>query len=115
MNDGAVTIVYDGDGRRVGKTVGGVTTRYLVDDRNPTHLPQVVEEIVNGMRSAWQRIALGGGAGAVLGAGSGAGAPATICRRCKHSIPKGLDNDRDRRTAKSHRQSASGLTQPCQS
>ena len=70
MNDGAVTIVYDGDGRRVGKTVGGVTTRYLVDDRNPTHLPQVVEEIVNGMRSAWQRIALGGGAGAVLGAGS---------------------------------------------
>jgi RHS repeat-associated protein len=48
MNDGAVTMVYDGDGRRVAKTVGGVTTRYLVDDLNPTHLPQVVEEVVNG-------------------------------------------------------------------
>ena len=48
MNGTTVTIVYDGDGNRVAKSVGGVTTRYLVDDRNPTHLPQVVEEIVNG-------------------------------------------------------------------
>ena len=34
---------------RVGKTVNGVTTRYLVeDDVNPTGLPQVMEEIVGG-------------------------------------------------------------------
>jgi YD repeat-containing protein len=45
FNGGAVTVVYDGDGNRVSKTVGGVTTQYLVDDLNPTGLPQVVEEI----------------------------------------------------------------------
>jgi RHS repeat-associated protein len=45
---GLVTIVYDGDGNRVSETVGGVTTKYLVDDLNPTGLPQVVEELVNG-------------------------------------------------------------------
>jgi len=28
MNSGAVTIGHDGDGNRVTKTVGGVTTRY---------------------------------------------------------------------------------------
>ena len=33
-----VTIVYDGDGNRVAKTVGGVTTRYLVEDVNPTRI-----------------------------------------------------------------------------
>jgi hypothetical protein len=49
MNGGAVTLLYDGDGNRVAKTVGGVTTRYLVDDVNPTGLPQVVEETVNGV------------------------------------------------------------------
>jgi RHS repeat-associated protein len=48
MNSGAVTLVYDGDGNRVAKTVGGVTTRYLVDDLNPTGYPQVVEEVVSG-------------------------------------------------------------------
>ena len=48
VNGGAVTIVYDGDGNRVAKTVGGVTTRYLVDDLNPTGFAQVVEEIVGG-------------------------------------------------------------------
>jgi RHS repeat-associated protein len=48
VNDGAVTIVYDGDGNRVMKTVGGVTTRYLVDDLNPPGYAQVVEEIVDG-------------------------------------------------------------------
>jgi RHS repeat-associated protein len=48
MNSGAVTIVYDGDGNRVAKTVSGVTTRYLVDDLNPTGYAQVVEESVNG-------------------------------------------------------------------
>jgi RHS repeat-associated protein len=42
---GAVRITYDGDGNRVAKTVGGVTTRYLVDDRNPTGYVQVLEEV----------------------------------------------------------------------
>jgi RHS repeat-associated protein len=45
---GAVRIVYDGDGNLAAKTVGGVTTRYLIDDLNPTGYSQVVEEIVNG-------------------------------------------------------------------
>jgi RHS repeat-associated protein len=48
VNGGAVTIVYDGDGNRVSKTVGTTTTRYLVDDLNPTGYPQVVEELVGG-------------------------------------------------------------------
>jgi len=46
--NGTVRMVYDGDGNRVAKTVGGVTTRYLVDDLNPTGYAQVVEEVVNG-------------------------------------------------------------------
>lgn len=41
-------VVYDGDGNRVAKTVNGVTTRYLVDDLNPTGYAQVVEETVGG-------------------------------------------------------------------
>jgi RHS repeat-associated protein len=41
----SATIVYDGDGNRVSKTVNGVTTRYLVDDLNPTGYAQVVEEL----------------------------------------------------------------------
>jgi RHS repeat-associated protein len=41
---GNITIVYDGDGNRVSKTVGSATTRYLVDDRNPTGYAQVLEE-----------------------------------------------------------------------
>jgi RHS repeat-associated protein len=49
MNNDAVRMVYDGDGNRVAKIVGGVTTQYLVDDLNPTGLPQVVEEVVNGV------------------------------------------------------------------
>jgi len=48
MNGGAVTLVYDGDGNRVAKTVSSGTTMYLVDDLNPTGLPQVVDEIVGG-------------------------------------------------------------------
>jgi RHS repeat-associated protein len=52
MNNGAVTIQYDGDGNRVAKTVGAVTTHYLVDDVNPTGYAQVVEEVVG---SAVQR------------------------------------------------------------
>ncbi len=41
-------IVYDCDGNRVAKTVGGVTTKYLVDDLNPTGYLQVLEEVVGG-------------------------------------------------------------------
>ena len=48
VNGNAVKVVYDGDGELAAKTVGGVTTRYLVDDVNPTGYSQVVEEIVNG-------------------------------------------------------------------
>jgi RHS repeat-associated protein len=47
-DNGAVRITYDGDGNLAAKTVGGVTTQYLVDDVNPTGYSQVVEEIVNG-------------------------------------------------------------------
>jgi RHS repeat-associated protein len=45
---GAVSIVYDGDGNRVAKTVTGVTTKYLIDDRNPTGYLQVLEEVNTG-------------------------------------------------------------------
>ncbi|HEX7152041.1 MAG TPA: PKD domain-containing protein [Thermoanaerobaculia bacterium] len=48
VDNGRVTFVYDGDGNRVSMTVGGVTTEYLVDDRNPTRYAQVVEERVGG-------------------------------------------------------------------
>ena len=40
----SVYLVYNGDGSRVKKTVGSVTTYYLVDDRNPSGYPQVLEE-----------------------------------------------------------------------
>jgi RHS repeat-associated protein len=45
---GSVTIAYDCDGNRVAKTVGGVTTQFLVDDQNPTGYAQVLEELVGG-------------------------------------------------------------------
>ncbi len=45
FNSGAVTYGYNADGIRVRKTSGGVTTLYLVDDRNPTGYPQVLEEL----------------------------------------------------------------------
>ncbi|HMN13166.1 MAG TPA: CARDB domain-containing protein [Bellilinea sp.] len=48
LNDGDSRFVYDGDGNLVSVTSGGVTTNYLVDDRNPTGYPQVLEEIVDG-------------------------------------------------------------------
>jgi RHS repeat-associated protein len=41
----SVSVIYDGDGNRVAKTVNGVTTYYLVDDLNPTGYAQVVEEL----------------------------------------------------------------------
>ncbi len=43
-----VSIVYDGDGNRVKKTAGGVTTTYLVDEINPTGYPQVIYEGFSG-------------------------------------------------------------------
>ena len=49
-NGTVVTMVYDAFGNRVSKTVNGVTTKYLVeDDVNPTGLPQVLEETINGV------------------------------------------------------------------
>ncbi len=48
-NGVAATLMYDGDGNRVQKVLGsGTTTRYLVDDLNPTGYAQVVEELTNG-------------------------------------------------------------------
>jgi RHS repeat-associated protein len=44
VNSGAVVITYDGDGNRASKTVGGVTTYYLPDDRNPSGYVQVIQE-----------------------------------------------------------------------
>ena len=45
---GNVSLVYDGDGNRVAKTVAGVTTRYLVDDNTVSGHAQVVEELRSG-------------------------------------------------------------------
>jgi RHS repeat-associated protein len=47
-----ITMVYDGDGNRVQKTVGGVTTKYLVDTQSPTGYAQVVYETFSGSTSA---------------------------------------------------------------
>ncbi|MBL8234184.1 MAG: RHS repeat-associated core domain-containing protein [Bryobacterales bacterium] len=44
----ALTMVHDGYGNRVSKTVGGVTTKYLVDELTPTGYSQVAEELVGG-------------------------------------------------------------------
>jgi len=41
-------LAYDGDGNRVSGTIGGTTTKYLVDALNPSGLPQVLDEIVSG-------------------------------------------------------------------
>ena len=50
-----ISYVYDGDGNRVQKTVAGVTTKYLVDDLNPTDYPQVVadEAVNNAVQAAY--------------------------------------------------------------
>ena len=48
VNGGAISLTYDGDGNRVARTVGGLTTKYLVDDLNLTGYAQVVEELVGG-------------------------------------------------------------------
>jgi RHS repeat-associated protein len=44
VNSGAILMMYDGDGNRVSKIVGGTTTYYLLDDRNPSGYAQVLEE-----------------------------------------------------------------------
>lgn len=49
MQRGGVTVIYDGDGTRVSETVAGVTTNYLVADKNPTGYTQVVDELVSGI------------------------------------------------------------------
>src|SRR5258708_2404119 len=40
-----MTITYDGDGNRITKTLGGLTTKYLVDTNSPTGYAQVLEEL----------------------------------------------------------------------
>ncbi len=42
---GGAELVYDGDGNLASRTLGGVTTCYLVDDQNPTGHAQVLEEL----------------------------------------------------------------------
>lgn len=44
VNNGAIVLAYDGDGNRARKTVGGTSTYYLLDDRNPSGYVQVLEE-----------------------------------------------------------------------
>jgi len=44
VNNGQILLTYDGDGNRVSKTVNGLRTYYLVDDRNPSGYAQVLEE-----------------------------------------------------------------------
>jgi hypothetical protein len=39
-----VQIVYDGDGNRVSESVGGGTTKYLVDGQTPTHYAQPLRQ-----------------------------------------------------------------------
>ncbi|HXG46812.1 MAG TPA: hypothetical protein VNO52_04245 [Methylomirabilota bacterium] len=47
FNNGAATYAYDGDGNRIRKIAGGITTWYLVATVNPSGGPQVVEEHVS--------------------------------------------------------------------
>jgi RHS repeat-associated protein len=44
VNGKNISVVYDGDGNRIQKTVDGVTTTYLVDTNNLTGYSQVLEE-----------------------------------------------------------------------
>ncbi|HZW96318.1 MAG TPA: hypothetical protein VFF64_25455 [Candidatus Eremiobacteraceae bacterium] len=45
LTHGSVSMVYDDDGNRVSETVGGVTTKYLIDALNPTGYSQVLDEL----------------------------------------------------------------------
>jgi RHS repeat-associated protein len=51
-----ITMVYDGDGNRVQKTVAGLTTKYLVDTQSPTSYAQVVQENYSGSVSATREL-----------------------------------------------------------
>jgi RHS repeat-associated protein len=42
---GGAEVVYDGDANLASRTLGGITTYYLVDDQNPTGHAQVLEEL----------------------------------------------------------------------
>jgi len=44
IQQGGISLLYDGDGNRASKTVAGVKTTYLVDTQNPTGYAQVVTE-----------------------------------------------------------------------
>jgi RHS repeat-associated protein len=48
VQHGSIAMVYDGDGNRVAKTVGGATTSYLVDTNSVTGFSQVLEEMQGG-------------------------------------------------------------------
>jgi RHS repeat-associated protein len=48
LTHGSLSMAYDGDGNRVAETVGSTTTKFLIDSLNPTKLPQVMDELVNG-------------------------------------------------------------------
>jgi RHS repeat-associated protein len=48
IQHGGVSLVYDGDGNRVAESANGITTQYLVDNVNPTGLPQIVDELLGG-------------------------------------------------------------------
>jgi RHS repeat-associated protein len=45
---GGATMVYDGNGNRVSKTVAGLTTNFLISEINPTGFAQVVSESFSG-------------------------------------------------------------------
>ena len=47
IQQAGISIVYDGDGNRHAKTVGGISTTYLVDTQNPTGYAQVGQETSN--------------------------------------------------------------------
>ena len=47
-NGSTVSMQYDGDGNRVARTEGTSSTRYLVDDVNPTGYAQIAEELAGG-------------------------------------------------------------------
>ena len=48
IQHGGVSLLYDGDGNRVAESADGITTQYLVDDRNLTGYPQVMDEVLGG-------------------------------------------------------------------
>jgi RHS repeat-associated protein len=52
VQQGGISVVYDGDGNRATKTVAGVTSTYLVDTQNPTGYVQVLQETFTGNTGA---------------------------------------------------------------